>query len=567
MNTGFLPLSKKELAGSGEVDVVLITGDAYVDHPSFGTAVIGRVLEGEGWRVGIIAMPAWRDPAAITTFGKPRLFFGITSGNVDSMVSNYTSFKRQRSDDPYAPGGTGGIKPDRAVIVYANLIRRTYKDVPIVIGGIEASMRRVAHYDFWDNKVRRSIIEDSRAHILIHGMGEYQVKEIARRISSGQPLVGIPGTVIMNKAAPEEARLLPPEEDVMRSQETFGEFYRLFYRDLHRVMAQPAGKRFLIHYPAYNNISGSDLDRIYELPYKREPHPVYREKIPAFEMIRNSVTAHRGCVSGCSFCSLSLHQGKGIISRTPVSILREVKIIAAKKYFKGQITDIGGPSANMYGFRCKIGWRCPRESCLFPSLCANLEMDSGKWLDLLKKASRIKNVKKVTIGSGIRYDLLLHKSSKSFAAPPLAAGGKNKNSFQTILKSIIDAHISGQLKIAPEHTSPVVLRAMRKIPLCELREFVKIFTQLNSALGKKQYLLPYLMSCHPGSSPAEMQKMKKEIRSIFGFLPRQVQAFLPLPMTLSSVIYYTGSDPLTGEKFHVRRDMDKRRQEHNIFME
>ncbi len=553
MKTGFLPLNKNELPGSGEVDVVLITGDAYVDHPSFGTALIGRVLEREGWRVGIIAMPAWRDPASITIFGKPRLFFGITSGNVDSMVSNYTSFKRQRSDDPYAPGGTGSIKPDRAVIVYANLVRRAYKDVPIVIGGIESSMRRVAHYDFWDNQVRRSIIEDSRANILVHGMGEFQVKEIARRISSGESLAGIPGTVIMRKAAPEEARLLPPEEDVMRSQETFGEFYRLFYHSLHRVLAQPAGKRFLVHYPGFDNISGSDLDRIYELPYIREPHPVYREKIPAFEMICNSVTAHRGCVSGCSFCSLSLHQGKRIISRTPASILGEIKIIAAKKYFKGQVTDIGGPSANMYGFRCKIGWRCPRESCLFPSLCSNLEMDGGKWLDLLKNAARIKNVNRVTIGSGIRYDLILNKLKK-----------KKK---LTILKSLINAHISGQLKIAPENTSPVVLRAMRKIPLCELKEFVNIFTRLNSESGKRQYLLPYLMSCHPGSNLAQMRKMKREIRSIFGFLPRQVQAFLPLPMTLSSVIYYTGTDPLTGEKFPVEKNMDKRRQEHKIFME
>jgi uncharacterized radical SAM protein YgiQ len=555
---GFLPLNKNEFTEPGEVDVVLVTGDAYVDHPSFGAAVIGRVLKNEGWRVGIIAMPEWNKPESITTFGKPRLFFGITSGNVDSMVANYTSFKRQRSDDPYAPGGSGGNKPDRAVIVYANLVRRVYKDVPIIIGGIEASMRRAAHYDFWSNKVRRSIIQDSRAAVLVHGMGEFQVLEIARRIDSGKPLSGIPGTVFLSQEAPEEAKILPPEEDVIQSKEKFNEFYRLFYLNQHRVLAQPAGKRFIVHYPSYDNLSSGDLDKIYELPYMREPHPIYKKKIPAFEMICNSLTAHRGCVSGCSFCSLTLHQGKKIISRTPASVLREVDIIAKKKYFKGHITDIGGPSANMYGFSCKKKWRCPRESCLFPTLCANLEMSSAQWLDLLSKAAGKKNVTKVTIGSGIRYDLLLRHP---------ATGGKEKNSSQAILKSLIDAHISGQLKIAPEHMAPVVLRAMRKIPLFDLKKFVTIFSQLNAASGKKQYLLPYLMSCHPGSNKTEMRKLKDEIRTIFGIVPRQVQAFLPLPMTLSSVIYYTGIDPLTGERFHVEKNMDKRRQEHNIFFD
>lgn len=414
MNPGILPISREELTGGSEVDVVLITGDAYVDHPSFGAAVIGRILESEGWRVGIIPMPSWRDAGAITIFGKPRLFFGVTSGNVDAMVANYTSFKRLRSDDPYAPGGRAGNKPDRAVIVYANLVRRVYKDIPIVIGGLEASMRRVAHYDFWSGRVRRSIIEDSRAAVLVYGMGEFQVKEIARRIAAGKGLAGIPGTVIMSKEAPGGVKLLPPEEEVLQSQDTFNKFYRLFYRSQQQILAQPAGKRFLVHYPYYENITGSDLDGIYELPYTREPHPVYKERIPAFEMICNSVTAHRGCVSGCSFCSLTLHQGKKIISRTPASVLREIEIISKKSYCKGHITDIGGPSANMYGYKCKKDWRCPRESCLFPSLCPDLEMGSRKWLDLLRKAAAVKNVKKVTIGSGIRYDLLFNETYKSF---------------------------------------------------------------------------------------------------------------------------------------------------------
>jgi uncharacterized radical SAM protein YgiQ len=554
MKNKFLPINKEESIGQAGVDVVLITGDAYVDHPSFGSAVIGRVLEAGGWRVGIIAMPSWKDPAAITAFGKPRLFFGVTSGNVDSMAANYTSFKRLRSDDPYMPGGQGGNKPDRAVIVYANLIRRVYKDTPIIIGGVEASMRRVAHYDFWENRVRRSIIEDSRADILVYGMGEFAALEIAKRIAAGNELSGIPGTVVMSKEAPADALILPAEEEVIASKDTFIEFYRIFYRSQHRVLAQPAGKRFLIHYPYYENISSSDLDRIYELPYMREPHPSYKERIPAFDMICNSVTAHRGCVSGCSFCSLSLHQGRKIISRSAASVLKEVEIITKKKYFKGQITDIGGPSANMYGFSCKKEWRCPRESCLFPVLCPNLNIAGGEWPALLKQAAALKNVHKVTIGSGIRYDLLMHEA-KNYP-------GK---SFLKLLKTLVDFHISGQLKIAPEHTSPVVLRAMRKIPLTDLAEFVKLFSRLNAEKEKKQYLLPYLMSCHPGSSAVEMKKMRKEIQAIFGFIPQQVQAFLPLPMTLSSVIYYTGIDPLTGERFHVERDMNKRRHEHDIF--
>ncbi len=550
MKPGFLPINRDESAAgrAKEVDVVIITGDAYVDHPSFGAAVIARVLEARGYRVGIIARPAWKDAESITVFGRPRLFFGITSGNVDSMVSRYTSFKRLRSDDPYAPGGRAGDRPERAVIVYANLVRRIYKDVPIVIGGIEASMRRAAHYDFWTNKLRRSIIEDCRADILVYGMGEKQAEEIADRIASGRPLHGIPGTVTIEKEAPKGALLLPRQEEVMGSKKTFSEFYRLFYRHQQSLQAQPTGKRFLVHSPYYTDIDSRDLDRIYELPFMRQPHPAYREKIPAFEMICASISAHRGCVSGCSFCSLALHQGKKIISRSRASIGREVDIIASKKYFKGQITDVGGPSANMYGFTCKVQWRCARESCLFPALCPNLEMKTWKWLELLKMIARKKNVSKVTIGSGIRYDLLMHTPDRDL-----------------VLKSFIQHHISGQLKIAPEHTSAAVLRAMRKVPLSDLQEFVRLFQRLNRESDKKQYLVPYLMSCHPGGSFDETRKMKNEVFKLFGFVPQQVQAFLPLPMTLSSVIYYTGSDPLTGEKFRVERDMEKRSREHNIF--
>ncbi len=548
-DTGFLPITREEMHDRGwdAVDVVLVTGDAYVDHPAFGSAVIGRVLESKGYRVGIIAMPDWHDPKSIDVFGKPRLFFAVTAGAIDSMLARYTAFKRFRSDDPYAPGGKNH-KPERAVIVYCNLIKKLYKDVPIVIGGIEASMRRIAHYDFWDNKVRRSIIEDSRADILVYGMGESQITEIADRLSSNKDLNGIPGTVIMSRQVPDNALSLPAEEDVIKNKKSFIDLYKIFFQNQNRTLSQEAGKRFLIHYPPAL-ISTKKLDAVFDLPYKRGPHPAYKETIPAFEMIKNSVVCHRGCVSGCSFCSLSLHQGRRIISRSKESVLSEVEIIAGDKNFRGHITDIGGPSANMYGFNCSKGWKCKRESCTFPSLCSNLEFGTKQWVDLLERASRINKVKSVTIGSGIRYDIFMkdpdHKS---------------------VLKAIVKSHISGQLKIAPENTSPRVLRAMRKTPVFELDEFIKLFRECNSKLGKKQYLIPYLMSGHPGCLYKDMENTRNDIMSLFGFVPDQVQMFIPLPMTLSSVIYYTGIDPLTGEHFSTVRDMPGRRKQHGIFL-
>ena len=550
MKQYFLPVTKQEAKQRrwNGVDIVLITGDAYVDHPSFGTAIIGRILEKQGYRVGIISMPDWKDPNSVKIFGKPRLFFGVTSGNVDSMIARYTAFKRYRSDDPYVPGGKAGRKPERAVLVYCNLIKAAYKDVPIVLGGVEASMRRVAHYDFWSNKVRRSIIEDSRAEILVYGMGEQAITTIAGRLATGESLDGIPGTVVMSKELPEDATLLPAEEDILASKETFVEFYRALYRhQQHLLLAQPTGKRYLIHHPPAR-MSSDELDAIYELPYMRKPHPSYKESIPAFDMIRHSVTAHRGCVSGCSFCSLALHQGKRIVSRSPESILHEVKTIAETPKFKGHITDIGGPSANMYGFDCKRDWNCARESCLFPALCPNLQIHTRQWMKLLRQASKIQGVSKVTIGSGMRYDLLMHDPES-----------------RQILNEFIDNYISGQLKIAPEHTDPKVLRAMRKTALFDLKQFIQMFQEINHNRKKRQYLIPYLMSCHPGSTQKNMQAMKRKIFSLFNFVPNQVQAFIPLPMTLSSVIYYTGVDPLTGESFDIVCDMNDRRKQHQVF--
>ncbi len=545
----FLPTTKEEMHERGwdELDVILITGDAYVDHPAFGIAVIGRVLESRGFRVGIISMPDWRNPESVNALGKPRLFFGVTGGAVDSLISKYTAFKRLRSDDPYTPGKEGSDRPDRAIISYCNNIKSIYKDIPIVIGGIEASMRRIAHYDFWSNKVRRSIIEDSRADIIVYGMGELQITEIAQRLSAGEDLDNIPGTLVLSKECPENAVMLPAEEDAVKDKNTFIELYRLFYKNQHKVLAQKTAKRFIVQYPQAAQNAGF-LDSVFSLPFTRLPHPSYKAKIPAHEMIKNSVISHRGCFSGCSFCSLTLHQGKRITSRSKASVLKEVNKIAADPDFKGHITDIGGPSANMYGFKCAADWKCSRESCLFPSICKNLKFNTSSWIDLLENAKSVKGVKHVTIGSGLRYDLFMKDPD-----------------WKPLLNKLVKTFISGQLKIAPEHTSGRVLSAMRKTPLYGLREFVKQFKDSTKKAGKKQYLLPYMMSCHPGCMHNDMKDARQKIMEVFSFVPDQVQAFIPLPMTLSSVIYYTGTDPLTGESYPVEKDMNKRRKQHNLF--
>lgn len=534
--------------GWDALDIVLITGDAYVDHPGFGTAVIGRVLEAEGFRVGIIAMPDWKDPKSVTVFGEPRLFFGISTGNVDSMLSRYTAFKKTRRDDPYAPGGKGGHKPSRALIVYSNLVRQVYKHTPIVIGGIEASMRRFVHYDFWSDQVRRSILEDTRADILVYGMSERAITAVAGRFASQSHLRNIPGTVILSQAAPENGVLLPSEESMMESSSTFSEGYRLFYRNQHHLLVQPTGKRYWIQTPQ-EPASTQDLDRVYALPFIRQPHPMYDESVPAFEMIRDSITAHRGCVSGCGFCSLNLHQGRRIVSRSTESVITELKQMSESPDFKGHVTDIGGPSANMYGFDCSHDWICSRESCLFPDVCPNLRMGNDPWLFLLDRAKQVRGVNHVTIGSGLRYDVFMRDPQ-----------------YKRQIKRLARNHIGGQLKIAPEHMDETTLRAMRKIPLASLDRFIRDFRTASDDAGKKQYLVPYVMSCHPGSSSRSDLELRKSVKRQFGFFPEQVQMFIPLPMTLSSVIYYTGRDPLTNEVFPVVRDPARRRSQHRILL-
>lgn len=533
----------KDRGWSG-VDVVVVTGDAYVDHPSFGAALIGRVLESRGYRVAVISMPDWRDAESVKVFGRPRLFFAITSGNVDSCLMRQTAFRKKRSNDPYAPGGEGGGKPKLATVVYANLARAAFPGVPVIIGGIEASMRRLPYFDFWDNRLRRSILLDSKADLLVYGMGERQVAEIALRLDARRGLSGIPGTVEIASSPPEGAVMLPSGESVLGGRGDFIEQYRALFRDGEKVLAQPTARRFLIHHPP-PHMSADELDAVFALPFTRLPHPSYgKAAIPAFVMIRCSVTSHRGCVSGCSFCSLALHQGKRVISRSVDSILAEVETIASMPYFRGHITDIGGPSANMYGARCRRDWRCSRESCLFPKRCPNLEINAGQWIDAMDAAARVKGVKRVTVGSGVRFDLL-----------------DDTAAFERLVKD----HVSGQLKIAPEHTAPGTLRAMRKAPVRPLAEFVQRFNEASARAGKRQYLVPYLMSCHPGCSESDMKRMRDDIGELFRFMPQQVQAFIPLPMTVSSVMYYTGVDPLTGEEFFVERTPAGRRRQHDAF--
>lgn len=543
----FLPVTKEEALklSWNNVDIVLVTGDAYVDHPSFGIAVIGRVLEKAGFSVGIIAMPNFLDPSSVEAFGRPNLFFGVTSGNIDSMLSRFTAFKKIRNDDPYIPGGKGGIKPSNAVITYCNLIKQRFKDVPIVIGGIEASMRRLLHYDFVQDKLRRSIMVDSRADILVYGMGEYQVVEIARRLSGGQSLQGIPGTVTIAKQKPVDAVELPPEEDALANVESLLVMYKMFYRNFGtKVIAQKSGSRYIIHTPP-PAVTRKELDAYYELPYERKPHPMYKDTIPAFEMIKYSINAHRGCAGGCSFCSLTLHQGKMVVSRSADSIKQEIVTVSKHKV---HISDIGGPSANMYGFTCAIGG-CNRESCVFPAVCKHLRLATDKWLNLMEDALTLPNVKKVSVGSGIRYDMFMQGSNAK------------KN-----LEFLVKHFISGQLKIAPEHTDKAVLKAMRKVSAIPLEEFVNAFNAACKRLGREYYLVPYLMTCHPGSTDSSVYRMRKDIAALFGYVPYQCQAFIPLPMTLSSIQYYTGSDPLTGETFFVEKKPLARKRQHVILM-
>ncbi len=547
----FLPLSQSDLKRRGwkELDIILVTGDAYVDHPSYAVSILGRVLEDAGFRVGIIAQPNWLKTDDFKKLGRPRLFFGVTAGNLDSMVANYTANKKpRRGKDDYSPGGRAGLRPDRATIIYTNRIREAFGCVPIVLGGLEASMRRLAHYDYWSGKVRRSILLDSKADILVYGMGERQIIEIARQLKEGKDakdIEGIRGTVVVRNSISnlEDYIEIPSFEEVSIDKDKFNRSYKLIYKVADplrgKALVQKHGNRFVIQFPPPLPLSPAEMDRIYELDYAYDWHPSYEKygSVPGFETVRHSVVSNRGCCGGCNFCTLYLHQGRLIQSRSEESIVREVKRMTARKDFKGTVTDIGGPTANLYKAECAM-WRdngaCADKNCLVPSKCVNLKLGYDAALRLFDKLSKIEKVKHVFIGSGVRYDLLVDAYSDDY------------------LKALCARHISGQLKVAPEHVSDNVLKIMNKPPFRIYEKFLRRYFDINKKLGKNQYLVQYFISSHPGSTLESMLRLALYIKKL-GYFPEQVQDFIPMPMTRATAIYYTGKDPITGEKIYCAR--------------
>ncbi len=533
-----LPTNKNEmrLRGWHECDVIFITADAYCDHPSFGVALLSRLLEDEGYKVGIIAQPDWHKKDDFLKLGTPRLFFGITAGNLDSMLNIYTSNMNLRKQDKYSPGGAVGLRPKLPTIVYANKARELFSGVPVVIGGIEASMRRLAHYDFWSDKVKRSILFDSKADMLIYGMGERQVSELASRLSKGEAckdINDIRGTVVARKDLSflKDFVTLPSFDDVAADKHKFLEAFRLYSAELDPFSARPVVQkvdtRFCVQLAPAQPLTTQELDRIYALKFTRSCHPKYDAfgGVPALKTVETSITSHRGCSASCSFCSLSLHQGRVIQSRSAESIVREAKDISSQPGFKGVISDVGGPTANMYAAVCAVKNICKRTDCLWPKICPNYKIDSAKQLKVLRALRSLEGVNQVNIQSGVRYDLLLLPEAKEY------------------FKELCSYHVSGQLKVAPEHVSDKVLHLMRKPPFKVYEEFVQAFDEINK---KKQYLVQYFITAHPGCDAVDAHKLALFTKKM-GYTPEQIQDFIPLPMTRSSVMYYTGLDPDEGK--------------------
>ncbi len=560
-----LPTSKKELERLGwdYVDVIMITGDAYIDHPSFGTAIISRVLEHHGLRVAVVPQPNWRDDLRdFKKLGKPRLFFGVNSGSMDSMVNHYTSTKRLRSNDAYTPGGLAGQRPDYAVTVYSNILKKLFPDVPIVIGGIEASLRRFSHYDYWSDSYKKSVLIDSKADLLIYGMGEKPIIDIADAFLAGksvEEMTEIPQTVYVTNTL-EHCATKPIElhsyEDCLRDKILDAKNFRIIEEQSNVWKAEKIAQKFGSQYVVVNEpnptISTEDLDAIYALPYTRLPHSRYDKKppIPAFDMIKDSVTIHRGCFGACSFCTISAHQGKFIASRSEKSILKELNEIAQSKTFKGHITDLGAPSANMYGMQGRnqdLCHKCRRASCLFPQKCKNLNDSHVRLTKLYEKTSQIPNIKHITIGSGIRYDLLS------------GAEGEKEYTAQLVQK-----HVSGRLKVAPEHTEDSVLKLMRKPSFTLFEKFKQTFDELNKKFGLRQQIIPYFISSHPGCSAQDMKQLEQKLRML-KVMPEQVQDFTPTPMTLSTVMYYTGVNPYTLEPIFSAKSKDEKDKQKSFF--
>ncbi len=552
MNQQFIPTTLKELnqRGISQPDFVYVSGDAYVDHPSFGPALICRLLESRGYSVGMIAQPDWNDPESIRAFGEPRLAFLVSSGNMDSMVNHYTVAKHHRKTDAFSPGGKMGLRPDRAVIVYGNLIRKTYKKTPLIIGGLEASLRRLGHYDYWSDSVRRSILLDSGADLISYGMGEHSIIEIAEALDAGiavSDISFIPGTVYKTRREEDiyDAIRLPDFEDIRSDRAAYAKSFRIQYENTDpfqagRLYETYDGALFVVQNPPATPLSELEMDDIYALPFTRSSHPSYDKEggIPALSEIRFSITANRGCFGGCSFCALTFHQGRIIQTRSEASIIAEAEQMTKDPAFKGYIHDVGGPTANFFTPACSkqmTHGACKHRQCLFPEPCPNLKADHSAYVRLLKKLRQIPGVKKVFIRSGIRFDYILADQKKEF------------------LKELCAHHISGQLRVAPEHVCDEVLSCMGKPKNAVYERFTKEFNRVNGQLKKEQYLVPYLMSSHPGSTlkhaiDLALYLKKHKIR------PEQVQDFYPTPGTVSTCMYHTGLDPLTMKKVHITRN-------------
>ncbi len=547
----FLPLCRQDMIERGwsQCDFVYVIGDAYVDHPSFGHAIISRVLEQAGYSVGIISQPDWKNPKSIDIYGRPRLGFLVTGGNIDPMVNHYAVSKRRRKSDAYTPGGVMGKRPDYATVVYCNLIRQVYKDVPIIIGGIEASLRRLAHYDYLSDSMKRSILLDSQADLLSYGMGEKSIVEIAEALNAGmdvKDITYIDGTVFRTRQLDESfpTIVLPDFARLKENRRAYAESFRIQYQNCDpftaKRLAEPYGNEFVVQNPPQKPLTTQEMDAIYALPYCRNYHPSYEKLggVPAIEEVKFSLVSCRGCFGACSFCALTFHQGRIIQARSHESILKEAELMIKDPDFKGYIHDVGGPTANFRFPACEkqlTKGTCPNRQCLYPTPCKNLRADHANYVSLLRKLRKLPGVKKVFVRSGVRFDYLLADKKDTF------------------FKELVQHHISGQLKVAPEHVSDVVLSYMGKPKNAVYNRFVEKYFALNQQYGMKQFLVPYLMSSHPGSTMQEAVKLAEYIRDM-GYNPEQVQDFYPTPSTLSTVMYYTGLDPRTMEKVYVPTD-------------
>ena len=558
----FLPTTPEEVASLGwhPLDVVLVTGDSYVDSPFIGTAVIGRVLLQQGYRVGVIAQPDVESGIDITRLGEPLLFWGVTSGSVDSMVANYTATGKRRKNDDYTPGGRNDRRPDRALIVYSNLIRRFFKStVPIVLGGIEASLRRIPHYDCWSNSIRRSILFDAKADILIYGMGEKAVLSLAGKLKRHESFTEACGICYISGSSRSDCIEMASFEQISADPQSFSRMFHIFYQNndpaTAKILCQKHGARFLIHMPPCPPLSQSEMDAVHDLDYERDLHPFYRNhgEVRALETIRFSIPTHRGCYGECRFCAIAVHQGRTVQWRSQASILREAKAITAHPAFKGIISDVGGPTANMYGFECRkkhIKGACSDKNCLYPEVCAHLKVDHCRQIDLLKAIREIRGVRHVFVASGIRYDMILSDL---------------KNGLR-YLTEVVSHHTSGQMKIAPEHTENDVLALMGKPGRECLLEFKRMFDAICNTTGKRRYLTYYFMAAHPGCTDAHMGRLKTFVSRHLHVIPEQVQVFTPTPSTVSTLIYHTGIHPDTGEPVFCEKQIKKKEKQKQILL-